>query len=137
MANPISGKRGRVYIDASANGTAAATPVANLNTWGLDSTTDKTEVTAFGDLSKVYVVGNPDGAISFAGYWDTAAGSQYGITNSVAAGRKFYLYPDSTNAAQYFFGQAHFDLSITQNVSGAVEISGTGSAASTVSSVGT
>ena len=89
MANPISGKRGRVYIDASANGTSAATPVANLNTWGLDSTTDKTEVTAFGDLSKVYVVGNPDGAISFAGYWDTAAGSQYGITNSVAAGRKF------------------------------------------------
>ena len=136
MANPISGRKGRVYIDASANGTAAASPVANLNTWGLDSTTDKTEVTSFGDGSKTYVVGLPDGSISFGGYWDTAAGSQFGITNSVAAGRKFYLYP-STDNAQYFFGQAHFDLSLTQTVSGAVEVSGTGSAASTISSVGT
>ena len=137
MANPISGRKGRVYIDASAAGTAAASPVANLNTWGLDSTTDKTEVTSFGDGSKTYVVGLPDGSISFGGYWDTAAGSQYGITQSIQAGRKFYLYPDSTNASQYFFGTAHFDLSITQTVSGAVEISGTGSAASSISSVGT
>jgi len=137
MANPISGRKGRVYIDASAAGTAAASPVANLNTWGLDSTTDKTEVTSFGDGSKTYVVGLPDGSISFGGYWDTAAGSQYGITQSIQAGRKFYLYPDSTNASQYFFGTAHFDLSITQTVSGAVEISGTGSAASTINSVGT
>jgi hypothetical protein len=136
MASPISGRKGRIYIDPSANGTAAASPIANLNTWGLDSTTDKTEVTSFGDSSKVYVVGLPDGAISFGGYWDTAAGSQYGITNSIAAGRKFYLYP-STDNAQYFFGLAHFDLSITQTVSGAVEVSGTGSPSASISSVGT
>ena len=136
MANPISGRKGRVYIDASANGTAAASPVANLNTWGLDSTTDKTEVTSFSDTSKTYVVGLPDGSISFGGFWDTAAGSQYNITTSVAAGRKFYLYA-STDNQQYWFGLAHFDLSITQTVSGAVEISGTGSAASSINSVGT
>lgn len=137
MANPISGRRGRVYIDNSAAGTGAATPIANLNTWGLDSTTDKTESTSFGDNSKTYVVGLPDGSISFGGFWDTAAGSQYNITTSIQAGRKFYLYPDSTNAAQYFFGTAHFDLSVSQSVSGAVEVSGTGSAASSISSVGT
>ena len=136
MANPISGRKGRVYIDNSALGNGAATPIANLNTWGLDSTTDKTEVTSFGDFSKVYVVGLPDSALSFAGYWDTAAGSQYNVTVSTAAGRKFYLYP-STDNAQYFFGQAHFDLSITQTVSGAVEISGTGSGATSLGSVGT
>ena len=137
MANPISGRKGVVYIDPSAAGTAAASPVANLNTWGLDSTTDKTEVTSFGSGSKTYVVGLPDGAISFAGYWDPAAGSQYGITTSIAAGRKFYLYPSSENTGQYWFGQAHFDLSISQSVSGAVEISGTGSSATSISSVGT
>jgi hypothetical protein len=136
MANPISGRKGRVYIDNSAAGNGSATPIANLNTWGLDSTTDKTEVTSFGDFSKVYVVGLPDSALSFAGYWDTAAGSQYNVTTSVASGRKFYLYP-STDNAQYFFGQAHFDLSITQTVSGAVEISGTGSGATSLGSVGT
>ena len=136
MANPISGRKGRVYIDNTSAGSGSATPIANLNTWGLDSTTDKTEVTSFSDTSKTYVVGLPDGSISFGGFWDTAAGSQFNITTSVAAGRKFYLYP-STDNAQYFFGLAHFDLSITQTVSGAVEISGTGSAASTISSVGT
>jgi len=136
MANPISGRKGRVYIDNSAAGNGSATPIANLNTWGLDSTTDKTETTSFGDSSKVYVVGLPDSALSFAGYWDTAAGSQYNVTTSTAQGRKFYLYP-STDNSQYFFGQAHFDLSITQTVSGAVEISGTGSRATSLSSVGT
>jgi hypothetical protein len=136
MANPISGRKGRVYIDNSAAGSGSATPIANLNTWGLDSTTDKTEVSSFGDSSKVYVVGLPDGSISFGGFWDTAAGSQYNISTSVAAGRKFYLYP-STDNAQYFFGLAHFDLSLTQTISGAVEVSGTGSAASSINSVGT
>jgi len=136
MANPISGRKGRVYIDNSAAGSGQATPIANLNTWGLDSTTDKTEVSSFGDSSKVYVVGLPDGSISFGGFWDTAAGSQYNISTSVAAGRKFYLYP-STDNAQYFFGLAHFDLSLTQTISGAVEVSGTGSAASSINSVGT
>ena len=136
MANPISGRKGRVYADNSSAGSGSATPIANLNTWGLDSTTDKTEVTSFGDGSKTYVVGLPDGSISFGGFWDTAAGSQFNITTSVAAGRKFYLYP-STDNAQYFFGLAHFDLSLTQTVSGAVEVSGTGSAASTISSTGT
>ena len=136
MANPISGRKGRVYIDNSAAGNGSATPIANLNTWGLDSTTDKTEVTSFSDTSKTYVVGLPDGSISFGGFWDTAAGSQYNITTSVASGRKFYLYA-STDNQQYWFGLAHFDLSITQTVSGAVEISGTGSAASSISSVGT
>lgn len=137
MANPISGRKGRVYIDNSAAGTGSATPIANLNTWGLDSTTDKTEVSSFGDSSKVYVVGLPDGSISFGGFWDTAAGSQYNISTSVAAGRKFYLYPSTDNASQYFFGLAHFDLSLTQTISGAVEVSGTGSAASSINSVGT
>ena len=136
MANPISGRKGRVYIDNTSAGTGSATPIANLNTWGLDSTTDKTETTSFGDGSKTYVVGLPDGSISFGGFWDTAAGSQFNITTSVAAGRRFYLYP-STENSQYFFGLAHFDLSLTQTVSGAVEVSGTGSAASTISSVGT
>ena len=136
MANPISGRKGRVYIDNSAAGSGQATPIANLNTWGVDSTTDKTEVSSFGDSSKVYVVGLPDGSISFGGFWDTAAGSQYNISTSVAAGRKFYLYP-STDNAQYFFGLAHFDLSLTQTISGAVEVSGTGSAASSINSVGT
>ena len=136
MANPISGRKGRVYIDNTSAGSGSATPIANLNSWGLDSTTDKTEVSSFGDSSKVYVVGLPDGSISFGGFWDTAAGSQYNISTSVAAGRKFYLYP-STDNAQYFFGLAHFDLSLTQTISGAVEVSGTGSAASSINSVGT
>jgi hypothetical protein len=134
MASGISGRKGRVYIDNTIGGTGVAVPIANLNTWGLDATTDKTEVTSFGDTSKIYTVGLPDSSISFAGFYDTAA-TQYNVSVSTATGRKFYLYP-STDNASYFFGLAHFDLSITQTVSGAVELSGTGSASSSVSNVG-
>jgi hypothetical protein len=129
MAAPIAGRRGRIYIDTSTDGTGAAKPIANLNSWSLNRTTDKIEVSAFGSTSKSYVVGLPDAQGDFSGFWDTD-GDQYKVSQAIDGGRKFYCYVNNVdNAAQYFFGKAHFDVSVSQTVSGAVEVSGSWAAA--------
>ena len=62
------GKKGVVYISTTGSG-AAATRIG-LNAWNIDFTTDKTEVTAFGDTNKVYVQGLKDVSGSIGGWWD-------------------------------------------------------------------
>ena len=136
MASPIAGRRGRIYIDTSVDGTGAAKPIANLNSWSLNRTTDKIETTSFGDTSKVYVVGLPDAQGDFAGFWDTD-GDQYKVSQAIDGGRKFYCYVNNVdNASQYFFGRAHFDVSVSQTVAGAVEVSGSWAAAQSVQTNG-
>lgn len=135
MAAPISGRKGRIYVDVSSAGTAAAVPIANLNSFSLNRSTDKIETTSFGDSSKTYVVGLVDAQGDFSGFWDTA-GDQYKISAAIDGGRKFYLYPTTDTATQYWFGRAHFDVSVSEQVSGAVEVSGSWAAAVSISDNG-
>ena len=123
MATPIAGRQGRLYADNSSGGTGAAVPMLNLNSWSLNRTTDKIEVTSFGDTSKAYVVSLPDAQGDLAGFWDTDGG-QYKLSNAIDGGRKFYLYPTTGDTTKYWFGKAHFDISVNATVSGAVEVSG-------------
>lgn len=134
MAAPISGRRGRIYIDISTNGTGNAVPIANLNSWSLNRTTDKIETTAFGDGSKTYVVTLPDAQGDFSGFWDTD-GAQYRVSESIDGGRKFYQYV-ADDTTKYWFGKAHFDVSVSASVGGAVEVSGSWAAAETVRTQG-
>lgn len=134
MAAPISGRRGRIYIDVSANGSGAAVPIANLNSWSLNRTTDKIEVTSFLDTSKTYVVGLPDAQGDFSGFWDTD-GDQYKVSEAIDGGRRFYLY-SSDDTTKYWFGRAHFDVSVSQTVNGAVEVSGSWAAAQSIQTQG-
>jgi hypothetical protein len=130
----VSGRKGRLLADVTALGTGAATPVALLKDWSLDLTTDNTDVTAFGDATRLFVPGIPSASGSFSGYFDTA-GAQFAVASSVASGRKLYLYPNYTdNPTLYWFGTAHFDLSVSTGVDAAVEISGTFNAASVIAS---
>ena len=135
MAAPISGRKGRIYVDVSSAGTGAAVPIANLNSFSLNRSTDKIETTSFGDSSKTYVVGLVDAQGDFSGFWDTA-GDQYKISAAIDGGRKFYLYPTTDTATQYWFGRAHFDVSVSEQVSGAVEVSGSWAAAVSISDNG-
>ena len=130
----VSGRKGRLLADVTPTGTGAATPVALLKDWSLDLTTDNTDVTAFGDATRLFVPGIPSASGSFSGYFDTA-GAQFAVASSVASGRKLYLYPNFTdNASLYWFGTAHFDLSVSTGVDAAVEISGSFNAASVIAS---
>lgn len=128
----IHGRRGQLYVDPT--GSAAASPVAYLSQWGLDFSTDRVDVTAFGDTNKTYVSGLPDAQGSFSGFYDTATAQLYTASQDGLA-RKFYLYPDNSSTGTYFFGTALFDFSLSGGVSDGVAVSGTFAAASEVAKV--
>ena len=115
-----AGKKGVVYISTSGSGTAAN--VIKLNKWTYDGTTDKIEVTSFGDTNKTYVQGLPDVKGTFTGFWDDTETKPFSGASS-SDGVKIYLYPSSDATTKYKCGPAWLDCSINQGVSGAVEIS--------------
>jgi len=128
------GRSGRLYMNITSGGTAE--PIAFLRSWSIDFSTDRVEVTTLGDTNKTYVAGLPDAQGQFAGFYDDATAQMYtAATDGVP--RKFYLYPDrNNNGGQYWFGTALFDFSVQGAVDGAIEVSGSFAAASTVSKVG-
>ena len=133
MAAPITGRKGRLYVDTSANADAAAQPIANLNSWSINQTTDRTEVTSFGDETKTYVAGLRDAQGDFSGFWDTD-GTLYNTTDGNP--RKFYLYETTDATGKYWFGTGTFDITTSAQVSGAVEVSGSWAASTPVERVG-
>lgn len=131
----IHGQRGRLYVGL-ASGTAAAEPVAFLNSWKLDFNTSRATVTCFGDANEVYAAGLPDCQGTYAGWYDTATTQLYAASQDGVA-RKTYLYPDiTTSPNQYWFGTALFDFGVEGGVSAGVAINGSFAAASSFAKVG-
>lgn len=128
------GKSGRVYLGLTTSG-AAAEPVAFLKSWEINFATDKDDVTAFGDGNKVYVAGLPDANGTFDGYYDDATVQTYSAAID-GLPRNFYLYPNTNNTAQYWFGQVLPDFSTSADVGGAIQIKSSWSAASLIQKVG-
>jgi len=129
----IHGRNGRIYLALTSGGTAE--PIAFLDSWSIDFAVDKQEVTAFGDPNKLYVAGLPDASGDFSGFYDDATVHTYAAASDGVA-RRFYLYPSTTNNAQYFWGTILPDLKINAAVAGAAEISSSWNAASAISKVG-
>lgn len=115
------GKNGLVY--GSTTGTGVAAPFVSLSNWTLDMSTDKAEVTAFGDPNKQYVQGLKDLKGTLSGFWDTTSDALFDAADS-ADGVKLYLYPASTAIAKYFYGPAFLDASISTPSGGPVTIAG-------------
>jgi hypothetical protein len=132
MANPIHGRRGRLYAGIASD-TAAAEPITNLKSWSISFTVDKVDTTCFGDSNKKYASGLPDAQGAFDGYYDTASAQLYTASQDGLA-RRFYLYPD-TSDGDYFFGTALFDFGAGGAVDAAVSASGTWAAASAIAKV--
>jgi hypothetical protein len=120
------GRNGVIYL--SPTGTGVAVNVISMAQWNLDMSTDKIDVTAFGDANKVSVQGlkNVEGEIS--GFWDNADDSIFDGADSTD-GVKLYLYPSSNAPTFYWYGPAWLDASIEVGVSDAVTVSGSFSAA--------
>lgn len=130
----IAGRNARAYINISSGGTAE--PLAFMASWDLNQTSDRYEVTAFGDTSKTYVAGLPDAQGNLAGFFDSATPQMYSAAVDGVA-RKTYLYPDIVGSpALYWFGTAFLDFSITVPVAGSVEVSGSFAAATGFQKVG-
>jgi hypothetical protein len=129
----IAGRNAALYINLTSGGTAE--PVAFLSKYSINFSADRYEVTAFGDVGKAYVAGLPDAQGDYTGWYDNATVQTY--TSAVdGVARKCYLYPDRTNATQYWWGTAFFDMKIDIAVDGAIDLSGTFAAASPLVKVG-
>jgi hypothetical protein len=129
----IHGKSGRLYAAIASGGSAE--PIAFLNKWTIDFSTDKADVTAFGDTNKVYVSGLPDASGSFGGWYDDATAQLYTASQD-GVSRKFYLYPSNATTGQYWYGTALFDFSVSSGVGDAVAVSGNWNAAAAITKIG-
>ena len=129
----LHGRNGRVYMNLTSGGTAE--PIAFLSAWSLSAETEKADVTAFGDSNKVYVAGLPDSSGDFSGFYDDGTVQTYTAALDGVA-RKFYLYPSTTNNAQYFYGTILPDFSVNTSVTGAIELSASWNAASAIQKAG-
>jgi len=127
------GRKGVIYL--STTGTGNAVNVVQLNAWTLNKSTDKIEVTSFGDVNKTYVQGLPDIQGTFSGFWNDTETKPFAAAAS-ADGCKMYLYPSADKTTSYHFGPAWLDVSMDTSVSGAVAISGSFAANGAWSSLG-
>lgn len=129
----IHGRNGRIYMAIASGGTAS--PLPFFANWSINFSTDKVEVTAMGDSNKVYVAGLPDASGEFSGFYDDATAQTYtAATDGVA--RAWYLYPSTLNTGQYFWGTVLPDFNVSGGVGGAVEVTASWNAASTIAKVG-
>lgn len=115
------GSHGLVLL--STTGTGVAATAVSLSQWSLDRSTDKVDVTAFGDPNKQYVQGLPDIKGSLAGWFDSADDALFDGADS-ADGVKLYLYPSSQATTIYHYGPAWLDASIAVDVKGAISVKG-------------
>lgn len=111
-------RKGVVYIST---GAGVASAVLGINKWTLNKTTDKIDVTSFGDVNKTYVQGLPDIKGSFSGFWDDTETKLFTGAAS-ATGVNIYLYPSADAPTKYHYGPAWIDASMDESVSGAVTV---------------
>ena len=121
-----SGRGGVVYLGVSAG--AAASTVATLSAWTIDQSSDKAEVTGFGDTNKQYMQGLPDCVGTISGFWDDTDDNLYDASRAVGP-VNMYLYPTQQAVAKFWSGTAWTDFSIECPVDGPVTISGDWAAA--------
>lgn len=124
------GRNGRLFVAVAAGGSASL--IAYSKSFTIDNSTDKPDVTAFGDTNHTYVVGLPDDKGTFAGFSDIAGDALYTASRDGIA-RKTYFYPDFVNAlGVYFFTTAFWDLHTSYDVAGAASVTGNWVAATDV-----
>lgn len=124
------GRNARLYGAITSGGTA--TPIVFLSKIDMQNSTDRPEVTAFGDSNKTYLSGLPDDKGSYSG-WQDLAGADFYTAARDGVARKFYLYPDTANApGTYWFGTAFFDIAFSFDVSAGASTSGNWTAASDI-----
>lgn len=122
-----------MYCAIASGGTAE--PIAFINKFSINSSTDRAEVTAFGDSNKVYVSGLPDAQGDFGGFWDDATAQLYTASQDGVA-RKFYWYPDASVNTIYWFSTGFFDFQMDSGVDKGHEISGSWAVATPLIKVG-
>lgn len=128
------GRKGNFYV-AMVNG-GPLVRVASLTKWSFESSTDKEEVSAMGDLNKSYVAGLPDASGDLEGKWDDAGTWSLYAASADGLPRSFIIYPTSETTAAKIVGEGYFDYSVEADVDGAIEFSGEWMAAGPITVTG-
>jgi hypothetical protein len=128
------GRNGVVYMGVGAstdptNGVAGK--MAFLSDWSVSFSTDKVDVTCMGDTNLVYVAGLPDASGDFSGFMDDASAQTY-VAATDGLPRNFYLYANTLEPNEYFYGTILPDFSVTGSVTSAVTLKSSWNAASKV-----
>jgi hypothetical protein len=117
-----SGKNGQVQMDPAGGSSVVA--VGALNAWTLDMSTERADVTCFGDTNRQRVAMLPDFSGTIGGIWD----STYSPTlfAAVLAGTPvtLRLVPATEEPTYYFQGLANLDGSLNVQSNGAITIAG-------------
>ncbi|GAC1373709.1 MAG: hypothetical protein NVSMB4_00540 [Acidimicrobiales bacterium] len=129
----LHGRAGRLYIDIAGGG--SPTPIAFLSKWTADFAVPALDVTAMGDSNVVKVAGLPDVKGTYNGFYDDASSQLY-LAAQDGKARGFYLYPNTTTNAQYWYGLGLFDFSVGGGAEEAIIVNGSWNAASTITKIG-
>lgn len=117
MAIKYPAKNAVIYMSTS--GSTAAVPVGGFREYTLDQSTDKIDVTSFGDTNKTSVISFPALRGVLGGFWvsdDTTVRS----AAASADGTNLYIYPSGNAPSKYAGGPAWVDKSLRGAVDGAV-----------------
>lgn len=131
--NRTGGRDGRLYVAIASGGEASLIPF--VARWTLAASTDRYDMTAQGDATKVYGTGIPDAQGTFSGFLDVNSAQTWTAASDGIA-RKTYLYPSANQATTYWFGTAFFDFNTEIPVDGPATMSGSWSAATPFQKVG-
>lgn len=123
----LAGRNAVIYFGATT--AAAASPLTFGAKYSLNFTTNKIDVTAFGDRGKVVVAGLAAQSGDMTGWFDDATAQTYTAAVDGLA-RKLYIYPSSLSTGIYFFGTVFADFSSDSTVDGAATFSSSFEAAS-------
>jgi hypothetical protein len=121
----ISSRNAVIYMGTTT--AAEASLLTYQNSYTMNLTFERIDVTAFGDTTKQYVAGIADASGEFSGFLDDASVQTYTAAID-GLSRKFYLYPSALTVARYFFGTILADMTINGAVAGAAEVSASWSA---------
>lgn len=115
------GRYSQLYVSITSGGSAS--PLLHTATTDQNFTTDKQDVTAFGDTNKTYVTGLPDGQMSFAGFASDTVSTGLIEAALDGAARRWYFYPFNSTTI-YVYGTGFFDWTVSTDVGGAVKMAG-------------
>ena len=128
-----AGRYSQFYVAVTSGGSAS--PLSHAGSFDVNLATDKLEVTAFGDTTKQYVSGLPDGQFSVSGQASDTASTSLVSAALDGIARAFYIYPFNSNAI-YIFGTAFFDWQTASEVNGTVTFSSSAAPATAIGRVG-
>jgi hypothetical protein len=123
--NRMHGSKGEIKADPTGVGGPTAVVVGSMNAWTLNMARDKTDVTAFQDVNKVYVQGLPDIKGTLGGWFDSDELTIFDIAlGDIACFLELVPSTLITPTPIMWSGKAWLDASLDVKATGAVSVSG-------------